>query len=74
MVELLYNGYYGFEALTKRDLNDVICGLCGIAGKIYYGDGNEKNSCSINNVSLKILWNLFWRELNLANLDKIHQN
>ncbi|XP_066919083.1 HMG domain-containing protein 3-like isoform X1 [Clytia hemisphaerica] len=53
IVDLLYNGYYGFEALTKRDLNGVICGLSGIAGKIYYGDGNEKNCCTMMNINIK---------------------
>jgi len=39
--ELLYNGFYAFEALTPRDLDSVICGICGIAGEIYLGDGKE---------------------------------
>ena len=48
---VLYNAFYGFEAMTVRDLNDAICGECGIVGKVYYGDGNEKNCCSLNEVS-----------------------
>lgn len=49
--DLLYNGFYAYEALTPRDLNSVICGICGIAGEIYLGDGNEKNCCSNKHVS-----------------------
>lgn len=48
---LLYNGYYCFEAITERDIDEVICGVCGIIGEVYLGDGNEKNCCSNKNVS-----------------------
>lgn len=47
---LLYNGYYCFEAITERNLDDVICGVCGVIGEVYLGDGNEKNCCSNKNV------------------------
>ena len=47
---LLYNGYYCFEAMTERDLDEVICGICGVIGEVYLGDGNEKNCCSNKNV------------------------
>ena len=36
---------------ASRDLDSVICGICGIAGEIYLGDGNEKNCCSNKHVS-----------------------
>jgi len=49
--DLLYNGFYAYEALTPRDLNSVICGICGIAGEIYLGDGNDKNYCNNKHVS-----------------------
>uniref|UniRef100_A0A7M5U5J6 Uncharacterized protein n=2 Tax=Clytia hemisphaerica TaxID=252671 RepID=A0A7M5U5J6_9CNID len=47
-------GFFGFEAMTVRDLQDAICGHCGIAGKVYFGDGNEKNCCSIKDDMLKL--------------------
>eukprot|EP00794_Sanderia_malayensis_P020744 gene20744-22773_t len=53
IVGLLYNGFYGFEAMTKRDLNSVICGICGIVREVYFGDGNEKNCCTLNEIDYK---------------------
>ena len=53
LTRLLYDGFYGFEMRTARNLNDAICGLCGLVGKVYYGDGNEKNCCSMKEVRLK---------------------
>ena len=50
LAKLLYNGFYCFEALTERNLDDVICRICGVAGEVYLGDGNEKNCCSISEV------------------------
>jgi len=49
-VDVLYNGFYAFEAITERDMDDAICGQCGIIGKTYFGVGNEKNCCSLKNV------------------------
>ena len=46
VVDLLYNGFYYFEMITKRNLDDTICGICGVVGETYFGDGNEKNCCS----------------------------
>jgi hypothetical protein len=57
MVDLLYNGFYCFEAVTERDLDSGICSLCGIIGELYLGDGNEKNCCSINDVWYTIVSN-----------------
>ena len=37
--------------LSERSLDDVICGICGTVGQVYFGDGNEKNCCSIDAVS-----------------------
>ncbi|XP_028418856.1 uncharacterized protein LOC114544404 [Dendronephthya gigantea] len=51
LVELLYNGFYCFEAITERSLDDVICGVCGVAGEVYCGDGNEKNCCDLSCVN-----------------------
>ncbi|XP_066931534.1 HMG domain-containing protein 3-like [Clytia hemisphaerica] len=51
-LEILYDGYYGFECMTLRSLDDVICGYCGIAGKIYFGDGNEKNCCGLKGIDV----------------------
>ncbi|CAB4037591.1 Hypothetical predicted protein, partial [Paramuricea clavata] len=44
--DLLYNGYYSFEMSTERNLDDVVCGICGVCPEICLGDGNEKNSCT----------------------------
>ena len=48
--ELVYNGFFGFEMMTERNLNDAICGICGIVPEICLGDGNEKNCCSVAQV------------------------
>ena len=47
---LLYNGFYSFEIITVRSLDDVVCGVCGTIGQFYLGDGNKKNCCSLNGV------------------------
>ena len=39
-----------FEAMTERNLDDVICGICGVCPEICLGDGNEKNCCSNSQV------------------------
>ena len=49
---LLYNGFYAFELMSERSLDSVICGVCGTVGQVYYGDGNEKNCCNIDKVSV----------------------
>ncbi|XP_068748643.1 uncharacterized protein [Montipora capricornis] len=51
VTDLLYNGFYCFEAMTERDLDQTICGICGVVGEIYLGDGNEKNCCSRKEIS-----------------------
>ena len=51
-MELLYNGFYCFEAITERLLDDIICGVCGVAGEVYCGDGNEKNCCDLSCASV----------------------
>ncbi|KAJ7339476.1 high mobility group [Desmophyllum pertusum] len=50
MTGLFYNGFYAFELLSNRCLDSVICGICGVVGHAYFGDGNEKNCCSIDAV------------------------
>ena len=49
--DVLYDAFYCFEALSLRNLDDVVCGLCGIVGEVYFGDGNAKNCCSVAGVS-----------------------
>ena len=55
LVTLAYQGFYCFEAITTRNLDDFICGICGIIGEVNLGDGNEKNCCVNNRVSLGFL-------------------
>ena len=43
VVDVLYNGFYYFEMIN---LDDTICGICGVVGETYFGDGNEKNCYS----------------------------
>ncbi|KXJ26911.1 HMG domain-containing protein 3 [Exaiptasia diaphana] len=50
LTNLFYNGFYCFEAMTTRNMDDTICGICGVIGEIYLGDGNEKNCCSTSEV------------------------
>lgn len=51
LADVLYNAFYCCEALTLRNLDDVVCGLCGTVGMVYFGDGNAKNCCSVSGVS-----------------------
>ena len=39
----LYDGYFAFEVLTKRDWDSAICGICGVCPIFESGDGNAKN-------------------------------
>ncbi|XP_028418841.1 HMG domain-containing protein 3-like [Dendronephthya gigantea] len=50
LANYIYNGYYCFEAITDRDLDSVVCGICGVIGNVYFGDGNEKNCCGIGQI------------------------
>lgn len=43
----LYDGYFAFEAMTARDWNEAICGVCGVAPVFESGDGNCKNCTPI---------------------------
>ena len=56
IAELLYNGFYCYEMLVDRDLDAVVCGLCGVCPEVCLGDGNEKNSCK--NEQVNILYNI----------------
>ena len=47
---MLYNGFYCFEAISERNLDDAICGICGVLGEVHLGDRNEKNCCSLEEV------------------------
>ena len=38
----LYDGYFAFEALTARDWDQGVCGICGCAPVFESGDGNAK--------------------------------
>ncbi len=40
----LYDGYLGFEALTARQWDEGICGICGVAPVFESGDSNCKDS------------------------------
>ena len=40
--------------MTKREVNESICGICGIIGEIYFGDGNEKICCNVSEVCMII--------------------
>lgn len=44
---LLYNGFYVYELLSERSQDSVICGICGVIGQVHFGDGIEKNCCSV---------------------------
>lgn len=51
--DLLYNGFYCFEMVTGRNLDDVVCGVCGgVCPEICFGDGNEKNCCTNGQVQI----------------------
>ena len=52
---LLYNGFYCWEIMTERSMDNVICGICGTIGQFYLGDGNQKNCCSLKGVLLLLL-------------------
>ena len=41
--ERLYDGYFGFEVLTRRNWDEAVCGICGICPLFESGDGNCKN-------------------------------
>ncbi|CAH3177186.1 unnamed protein product, partial [Porites lobata] len=47
---LLYNGFYMYELLSERSQDSVICGICGVIGQVHFGDGIEKNCCSVEMV------------------------
>ncbi|KAL9960054.1 hypothetical protein ACROYT_G033453 [Oculina patagonica] len=49
--DLLYNGFYCFEIMAERNLDDVICGICGTIGVLYLGDGNQKNCCTSQKIN-----------------------
>ena len=50
--DLLYNGFYCFEMISERNLDDVVCGICGVCPEICLGDGNEKNCCTNRQVKI----------------------
>ena len=37
--DLLHKGFYCFVMVTDRNLDDVICGVCGVCPEICLGDG-----------------------------------
>ena len=49
--DVMYKAFYCFELSTRRDMDDVVCGLCGTISIVYFGDGNAKNCCSVSGVS-----------------------
>ena len=56
---LLYSGFYCFEVISERNLDNQICGICGIIGEVYLGDGNQTNCRTTSEVCiLKIMLNI----------------
>ena len=51
LADVLYNAFYCFKALTLRNLDDAVCGLCVTVGMVYFADGNAKNGCCVSGVS-----------------------
>lgn len=45
--EKLYDGYFTFEVLTRRNWDAAICGICGVCPIFESGDGNAKNCTPI---------------------------
>ena len=45
--DIAYNGFMAFEAMTERNLDSVVCGICP---EICLGDENEKNCCNNSQV------------------------
>ena len=70
LCSVMYNAYYCFEALTVCNIDDVACGLCGVVGKVYLGDGNAKNCCNVSAVSIAssvyLIDNLFCAEFKVG--------
>ena len=54
LTEKLYNGYFAFEVLTKRDWNSSICGICGVCPIFESGDGNAKNCTPLSDELVRI--------------------
>lgn len=54
IANLSYQGFYCLETITTRNLDDVICGICGTVGEVYLGDVNEKNCCNNSRVRICI--------------------
>ncbi|XP_028399877.1 HMG domain-containing protein 3-like isoform X2 [Dendronephthya gigantea] len=38
------------EAITECNMDSGVCGICSTVGEVYFGDGNEKNCCSISEI------------------------
>ena len=45
-------------------MDDVVCGLCGTVGEVYYGDGNSKNCCTVKGVSKIYITNNYYVQFN----------
>ncbi|XP_028417001.1 HMG domain-containing protein 3-like [Dendronephthya gigantea] len=40
-----------FETITERNLDSVVCGICGVCPEVCLGDGNEKNCCNNSQIT-----------------------
>lgn len=56
LTDLLHNGFYCFESMTVRNMDNTICGICGVLGEIYLGDGNEKKFLQLIRGMLNLLF------------------
>ena len=57
--DIVYNGFMAFEAMTERNLESVICGICGVCPEVCLGDGNEKNCCDNSQVGKRTFYFYF---------------
>ncbi|CAH1802661.1 unnamed protein product, partial [Owenia fusiformis] len=44
---VIYNGFYAFEALSPRNLDESLCGICGNIPVMLIGDANQKDCCNL---------------------------
>ena len=54
--EKLYDGYFTFEAITDRDWDHAVCGICGVAPVFQTGDGNSKNCTPLKRNQVYIVY------------------
>ena len=59
--DIVYNGFMAFEAMTERNLESVICDICGVCPEVHLGDGNEKNCWDNSQVGNRAFYFYFKR-------------